>query len=69
MNCHHVCVGRAMYKYVYVCTWPIIIAPVENFLEYVSIIIDYDETVVASFHHQVGLIGNLFKEVVPLQSH
>ena len=52
----------------YVCTWPIMIVPVENFLEDVSIILDYDETVVA-FHHQAGLLGKLFKEVVPLQAH
>ena len=45
----------------YVCTWPISIAPFENFLEYVPIIHDYDETAVA-FRHQVGL-------PVSLQSH
>ena len=52
----------------YVCTWPIMIVPVENFLEDVSIILDYDETVIA-FHHQAGLPSKLFKDVVPLQAH
>jgi hypothetical protein len=52
----------------YVCTWPIIIAPFENFLEYLPSILDYDETAVA-FHHQVRLPSNLLKEVIPSQSH